>query len=80
MVDTQKHNSLSFQNTFKLGFKTDYTPINNVIVKYNRLRGKKGRAFTNCISPQSGAFSRDLQDKSQSPRYSSGVGAVVTIY
>ena len=38
-----------------------------------------GPAFTNWMSPQSWAFSRDLQDKSQSSRYSSGVGTVVTI-
>ena len=28
--------------------------------------------------PQSGAFSMDLQDKSKSPSYSPGVGAMVT--
>ena len=39
-----------------------------------RLWGEKGRGFTNWIPPQCGAFSRDLQDKSQSPRYSPGVG------
>ena len=36
--------------------------------------GGKGRGFTNWMPPQCGAFSRDLQDKSQSPRYSPGVG------
>ena len=35
--------------------------------------GEKGRGFTNWMPPQCGAFSRDLQDKSQSPRYSPGV-------
>ena len=31
------------------------------------------------MPPQCGAFSRDLQDKSQSPRYSPGVGGVVDV-
>ena len=41
--------------------------------------GEMGPAFTNWMSMQSMAFSRDLQDKSQSSRYSSGVRTVVTI-
>ena len=43
-------------------------------MKNNRLWGEKGRGFTNWMPLQCGAFSRDLQDKSQSPRYSPGVG------
>ena len=45
-----------------------------VQLKHNRLWGEKGRGFTNWMPPQCGAFNRDLQDKSQSPRYSPGVG------
>ena len=36
--------------------------------------GELGPAFTKQMSPQSWAFSRDLQDKSQNSRFSSGVG------
>ena len=42
-------------------------------MKYKTV-GEMGPAFTNWMSPQSWAFSRDLQDKSQSSRFSSGVG------
>ena len=39
--------------------------------------GKRAVVLPNWMPPQCGAFRRDLQDKSQSPRYSPGVGGGV---
>ena len=76
MVDTQKHKSLSFQNTFKLGFKTDYTPSNNVFVKYNRLRGKRAVLLpTGCLR-RAGLLAGICRTKVKVR----GGGAVVTIF
>ena len=49
-------------------------------VKHNRLRGENGHGFTNWLSPQCGAFSRDLlNEKSKSPLFPrAGGGGFVT--